>query len=352
MSLQAILSVMLIIAMLGAALVGCSGNGPAEQTISSETTCQHTYETVETAGVFADKVAKHTCSQCGDTYEETVAPATKSIKILAFGNSFNYNSSRFLFDIAEAAGAEEIVIGCLWIGGATVADHANNVLTNAAKYEYQKNTTGRWETIPNATVEQALKDVDWDFICLNQQSAQAGQPESYRSALNILGKYMQENMPEGCEFWFNMTWAYDAGFTTNENFQRYYDCDQMKMYEAIRDTCRGTVMESGYVAGLVSCGTAMQNLRSSWASDQVTLDGYHASTFLGCYTLGLTWLATWTDIDIAALEYFPRMGTKWGRAYEYALREIAKEAVLNTMANPYEPSESQFKEQPEFEEKY
>ena len=45
------------------------------------------------------------------------------------------------------------------------------------------------------------------------------------------------------------------------------------------------------------------------------------------------------------------MGTKWGMPYEHALREIAKEAVMNAMKQPYEATESQYTVRPEFEVK-
>ncbi len=346
MRIQNLFTLLLICVLLCAVFFGCSEQPPAE------TTCSHQYDRSESAGIFADKVATHTCALCGDTYKETIAPATKSIKILAIGNSFNNNSSSLLYELAQAAGAEEIVIGCLWIGGSSLEQHATNIQSGAKAYEYRKNDAGKWVVKQNYNFLQGLKDEDWDYICINQQSINAGQPESYQSGLDVVGRYIRENMPDDCQLWFNMTWGYDADYTANPNFQKYYDGDPLKHYEAIRNTCRTTVMDSGWFDGLVPCGTTMQNMRSSWATGLITQDGYHASTHLGCYALGLTWLATWTDIDVAAMEYFPRMGTKWGVAYEQALREIAKEAVIHAMENPFEITESQFAEKPEFETKH
>jgi len=337
---------LLICALMCAALSGCSQQPPAE------TTCAHQYDRAESAGVFQDKVAVCTCRLCGDAYSETVAPATKSIKILAIGNSFNNNSSSLLYELAQAAGAEEIVIGCLWIGGSALEQHAANIQSGAKAYEYRKNTTGKWVVRQNYNFLQGLKDEEWDYICINQQSISAGLPEEYDKGLDVVGRYIRENMPADCQLWFNMTWGYDADYTANPNFMKYYDGDPRKHYEAISDTCRTTVMDSGWFDGLVPCGTTIQNMRSSWAADLITQDGYHASSHLGCYALGLTWLATWTDIDVAAMTYFPRMGTKWGLPYEEALREIAKEAVLNAMAEPFEPAASKYTEKPAFQEKH
>ena len=326
----------LLTSMIIGMLVGCS--------------CSHRYTSTETAGIFADKQIHYTCTECGHTYSETVAPATKSIKILAIGNSFNNNSSSLLYDIAKDAGAEDIVIGCLWIGGSQFSDHAANIKSSAKNYEYRKNTTGKWITRQNYTMLQGLQDEDWDFIAINQSSLNAGLPDQYGTDLETVSKFLHENKPEGAELWFNMTWAYDADYTANANFGTYYDFDPQKMYEAIRETCRTTVMDSGYYEGLITCGTTMQNMRTAWVSDLITQDGYHASLHLGCYALGVTWLATFTDVDVEALDWFPRQGSRWGLAYDNALREAAKEAVINTMKSPFEPTAStQHVERPDFE---
>lgn len=347
MRFRNILCLLLSCVLLCGLFAGC--NAETEPTV---TACQHNYTSLESAGVFADKTVTYTCSLCAHSYSETIAAATNSIKILAIGNSFNNNSSSLLYELAKAGGAEEIVIGCLWIGGSSLEQHANNIKSGAKAYEYRKNSTGKWVVKQGYNFLQGLQDEDWDYICINQRSLLAGQPDAFELGLTDVATYIRENMPQNCQLWFNMTWAYDADYTANVDFGKYYNYDPMTMYEAVRDTCRTVVMDTGLFEGLVPCGTTMQNMRSSWAAGLITQDGYHASTHLGCYALGLTWLATWTDIDVAALEYFPRMGTKWGLPYEEALREIAKEAVLNTMANPYELTQSKFAEKPEFEAKH
>lgn len=326
MKSRKLLSLCLLASMVIGMLAGCS--------------CSHQYTCTETAGIFADKQAHYTCTQCGHTYSETLAPATKSIKILAIGNSFNNNSSSLLYDLAKDGGAEDIIIGCLWIGGSQFSDHAANIKSGAKKYEYRKNTTGKWTVKQGYTMLQGLQDEDWDYIVINQGSINAGLAEAYGTDLQTVGEFLVQNKPQGSHLWFNMTWAYDADYTANSLFGTHYDFDPQKMYEMVRSTCRTVVMDSGYFEGLIPCGTTMQNLRTTWATGLITQDGYHASIQFGCYALGLTWLATLTDIDVEALDWFPRMGTKWGTAYEEELRNTAKEAVLNTMVSPFAPTAS------------
>ncbi|MBQ8579808.1 MAG: DUF4886 domain-containing protein [Oscillospiraceae bacterium] len=340
MRIRKMLCLLLCVLMVSSLLVACQ---------SGEKPCQHEYEQTETAGIFADKQRVHTCKICGDSYSETIGKASKSLKILAIGNSFNNNSSSLLYDIATNAGARNVIIGCLWIGGSSIADHAANIASGEGKYEYRKNRSGSWKVTQGYTFLQGLQDEDWDFIVINQQSILAGQPGMVDADFHAACGYIAQNKPAGAKLYFSMTWGYDADYTANVNFGKYYGFDTQKMYESIRTTVVDYVMPTGYFDGYTPCGTVVQNLRTSWAKDLLTADGYHASTHVGCYALGLTWLATFTDIDVASIEYFPRMGTKWGVAYEQALLEIIKEAVLATQKNPLEVTQSSFAEKPKFD---
>ena len=342
---------LLVLLLAMALLVGtaCSRQKGQSEKEDTEAPCDHVYTETETRGIFADKQVIHVCTKCGDTYTETTEPATKSLKILAIGNSFNNNSSSLLYDLASDGGAEDIVIGCLWIGGSTLQDHAFQIKQNAPKYEYRKNSNGTWNVTQWRTFLEGLQDEKWDFIVLNQGSIVAGQPDQAAEGLDTVVSCIRENANPGSELWFNMTWAYDADSTSNPNFAAWYNSDPQTMYEAVRDTSRNVIMGSGYFDGLIPCGTTMQNLRTSWAANQVTQDGHHASNGFGCYALGLTWLATLTDIDVSSIQWFPKLYSKWGTEYEDALRDIAKEAVIHAVEKPYEVTQSSYTEKPEFQ---
>ena len=47
----------------------------------------------------------------------------KSLKVLCVGNSFARNATKVLYQIAQAHGVEEIVLGILYIGGCSVETH-------------------------------------------------------------------------------------------------------------------------------------------------------------------------------------------------------------------------------------
>jgi hypothetical protein len=66
----------------------------------------------------------------------------KSLKILAIGNSFSIDAMQYLYQIAEDAGVEEIVLGNLYIGGCSLSTHLDNSLHGNPHYDYYKNVDG------------------------------------------------------------------------------------------------------------------------------------------------------------------------------------------------------------------
>lgn len=62
------------------------------------------------------------------------------LKILTVGNSFSDDSMEYVAQIALATGVKEVKLGNLYIGGCTLATHADNARSNAAAYEYRVNS--------------------------------------------------------------------------------------------------------------------------------------------------------------------------------------------------------------------
>ena len=90
------------------------------------------------------------CAACGEapTPTETTAPPAEttpalfegnSLKILAIGNSFSNDTTECLYDIAQAEGLTDIVIGRLFFGSCSLQRHAKNAKTGKAEYTYYKN---------------------------------------------------------------------------------------------------------------------------------------------------------------------------------------------------------------------
>ena len=99
---------------------------------------------------------------------------SKSIKILAIGNSFADNAMAYLYPILAALGYDDIVLGNLFIGGCSLATHTYNALNNLPAYTYRKNTTGKFDNVDNVSISTALADEDWQYVTMQQASGASG----------------------------------------------------------------------------------------------------------------------------------------------------------------------------------
>ena len=93
------------------------------------------------------------------------------IKILAIGNSFSQDAiETYLFELAQSEDIQ-VVIGNLYIGGASLDLHWDNAKDNKPAYQYRKiDISGTKTNTPNIAISDALADEDWDFISFQQVS--------------------------------------------------------------------------------------------------------------------------------------------------------------------------------------
>lgn len=264
---------------------------------------------------------------------------SKSIKILAVGNSFSDDSMEHLYHLLKDKGAEEIILGNLYIGGCDLRLHALNAVNNLPAYDYRKNTSGTWNNTPNTSILTALKQEEWDVISIQQASGSSGLPETYNEDLTTLISYINTNKlnPEAKIVW-NMTWAYQ-GNSTHNAFPNYNN-DQMTMYNAIVNAVQTKILTNENISLVIPTGTAIQNARTSTVGDNLTRDGYHLTYDFGRYVAGLTWLKAITGWDIDDINYTP------GVTINEWLKNIAKESVNNAIAKPFEVTPSQFDVEP------
>ena len=91
------------------------------------------------------------------------------IKILAIGNSFSQDATRYIEDIAKSAG-QELFVRNLYIGGCSLERHAENVRSGEEAYAYQKDA----QMIEMISVTDALRREDWDYVTVQQVSGKSG----------------------------------------------------------------------------------------------------------------------------------------------------------------------------------
>ena len=265
-----------------------------------------------------------------ETYPDTPATTTKpqprkAIHILAVGNSFSVDAMEVhLYWMLEAAGYNDIVLGNLYIGGCDLKTHYNNVKNGTKAYEFRVTTDGFWSTQYNVSADAAFSYTDWDVVTLQQASPDSGKPASY-ACLTELAQLVREKAKPKQLLW-HMTWAYQQN-SDHWAFAQYGK-DQMTMYQAIVDTMTDKVLSNSLIDGVIPCGTAVQNMRTSSLGDTLTADGYHLENFLGDYLASLTWYAVITGEPIA------NMGHRPGYVDDH-FADMVK-SVQNAIQNPAE----------------
>ncbi|MDO6390121.1 DUF4886 domain-containing protein [Pontibacter sp. BT731] len=247
------------------------------------------------------------------------------IKVLAIGNSFSEDAvESYLYELAAAKNIP-IVIGNLYIGGASLEQHWSNAQGNAPAYDYRKIEKGEKTNKSQTTIEYAVKDENWDYVSFQQVSGSSGKYETFTTPLPALVKYVKERTtnPE-TRYVLHQTWAYSEN-STHSDFPNYGN-DQKAMYASIVETYRKAKIayDMDYV---IPAGTAIQNGRNTLIGDNFTRDGYHLDFGIGRYTAASTWFEALTGISVVGNPYKPAGLTQLDA-------EIAQHAAHAAVVNP------------------
>lgn len=326
--------------------VSCGAGGASTTTAMSTTasapetttapTCTHVWELDGKAlpTAIKDGSESYVCALCKERRTESI-PATKSIKILAIGNSFSVDAMEsHLYDVLKGFGVEDIVLGNLYIPGCSLDTHWNNMVSGEKAYEYQCNRSGKW-TKRTQSIKYALEAEDWDVITVQQVSGDSGKPSTLGNLQNILDYINEHKTNENAKIYWHMTWAYQQN-STHSSFANYQK-SQDKMYAAITKTASSIADDYADIDGVIPSGTAIQNLRTSYIGDNLTRDGYHLSYYLGRYTASLTWASYILGADTSDIDKFASADQTVGTAMA-----AVKEAVECALAKPFEVSESSY----------
>ena len=210
------------------------------------------------------------------------------IKILAIGNSFSENAIESnLYELAKQSD-KTIIIGNLYIGGASLEMHKKNALGKLYAYEYRKiDKQGNKKTYKTVSIDRALEDEPWDYISFQEASPNSGQLEGVQASLPDLYNYVKAKATNpNVKYVYHQTWAY-AQNSTYAPFENY-NKNQLTMYNAIINVSQNV----GNIVALdmiIPAGTAIQNARTSQLGDGFTVaDGYHLNE-IGKYIAACTW---------------------------------------------------------------
>lgn len=277
-------------------------------------------------------------------YSVSVSPADK-LKVLMIGNSYADDTINYAYEIARAAGIpeENIVVADIYIGGCSLETHWENARNNAAQYTFGLEREGWFDgqSYKNWTMEQAIKYTDWDFITLQQNSANSGIADSYACLQDLMNYVLgvatdTVNNPHAnpdVKLVWHQTWAYAQG-SPNGGFSAY-DHDQFTMYNAIQDCIESQVLPKNFVA-IIPNGTAIQNARTSLIGDNLTRDEYdHLSYDAGRYIASLGLVGTLTGRDLSSISWKPS-----DSGFDFVITDeiiaICKESFANAIKSPYE----------------
>jgi len=296
-------------------------------------------------------------SQAGTSTAKVNPPAAapkKTVRLLAIGNSFSGNATRYLGDIAKADG-NKLILRPLAMAGASLQQHADKL----AAYELDtKDKKGLY--ISGRSLRQHLEDGPWDFVTLQQASIKSHDVDSYRPFAATLHSYIKQYAP-GAEILMHETWAYrkdDARFNKVPT-KPGEPTSQADMYEKLSSAYATVAKELGiriipsgdafYLADTdpkqgyqpdilfdfkASQSPALPDQRHSlhigwrWQKGKdgklaLNMDGHHAST-AGEYLGACVWYEVLFNENVIDNTFLP---PKLDPAYAAYLRKTAHKAV-------------------------
>ena len=103
------------------------------------------------------------------------------MNVLAIGNSFSEDATRYLHGIARADG-EVMNVTNLFIGGCSLERHYRNMLSGEAAYELQCN--GHKTGFP-VSLSEALLNRKWDVVTVQQVSNLSFVKDSYEPYISV-----------------------------------------------------------------------------------------------------------------------------------------------------------------------
>ena len=201
------------------------------------------------------------------------------MKILAIGNSFSQDATRYIREIAKSNG-DKIKVVNLYISGCPLYRHYINILDNNETYNVQidgENTNFM------TSIQKALASDNWDVVTLQQSSPESGYFEMYEPYLNLITDTVKLYSPES-KIYVHQTWAYNdkspklqkVGFNShNEMFEKVKDAYD-KMFDYIK------------ADGLIPSGELIKKLTDA-GIENTHRDGHHLSRGVSRYAVGLLW---------------------------------------------------------------
>ena len=292
----------------------------------------------------------------------------KSIKILAFGNSYSVDALTYLNKILASAGYDEIILGHICDGGCNINQHWSNIddtmesfhpaypdvvaMDGTAGCAITRNGTSA--STEGATLKERYINTvaaeEWDFVTIQHGPKHIEQVDTYSYLPRLLSFIKEHLRSEKTRIIYHSIWKYNN--TLSDERQR-----TCKHYDTIIDITRNTVLANEEFSGIIPAVTMRQNMVSSYLTDKdIARDYGHMGLTLGRYALGLLWYVCLTGGSIDDVSYKPGASDiseeskeSFKEKYNHihlditdADMMIVREAIDNAKAKPYEVTQSRF----------
>lgn len=127
--------------------------------------------------------------------------AGKHVKLLTVGNSFTRNATRFLGELAEAAG-HRLTHKSLIIGGSALERHAKKAIA------YERDARSKQSRYADGeSLQEALQTDAWDFVTIQQVSIKSHDINTYQPHASQLADIVHRYAPQA-QLLVHQTWAY------------------------------------------------------------------------------------------------------------------------------------------------
>lgn len=212
------------------------------------------------------------------------------MEVLAIGNSFSQDATRYLHRIARAAG-ETLNVTNLYIGGCSLERHYRNMLSGERAYMLESN--GEQTGFP-VSLEEALYNRKWDVVTIQQVSGKSVDPETYRPYIYTLTDMIREYAPKA-KLLLHETWFYEQGSVRLTQELGFSSEEEMlhKIQAAYAEIGKEINAD-----GIIPSGTLFGKLREA-GIPKLHRDTFHATFGLGRYALGLLWYHVLTGKPVA-----------------------------------------------------
>ena len=287
------------------------------------------------------------------------AGVPETVKLFIIGHSYGNDCTlAYLYQLLKDAGVKNVVIGTLYYSGCPYKKHIDFALQNKPVYAYYKNTDGKLVTTKETTFDKSIGDEQWTHILMLHGFV--GKDDDFAPCpwQDLVLWYARRTQPDAY-YGYIMTWAFRTDIKLRDshqaNFNLYYGGDAQKMYESQVDKVKRYAEPEQRFKYIVPAGTSIMNARTSFLGCGVHRDNMsHLNKGIGRYIAAMTVCCKLTGVSPDQLTYLPESLLdnlpegldKNTPGLLDTLGKIARESVKNTMAKPYEITQSTYTTKP------